>query len=292
MKNIAVINDISGFGRCSLTAAIAVISAMGVQPCPLPTAVLTAQTGYDSYYCDDYTDKMDIFTRQWELMGASFDGIYTGFLTGDKQIQKIFSFLKVFKTENNFLLADPVMGDGGKPYKMFTPELLREMTELVSRADITTPNLTELCLLTGEDYHRLMSVGKTEEYFGSIEAAGKRLCAAGPKKVIVTGVHHREPDTGRNMIGNMYITPSTCRLVSFPCVGGSYSGTGDLFASVIAAGEARGTDTGPAVELAGSFLEAGLEDACRLGMEKNGGIPFERHLNILINSKQQSERVE
>ena len=86
-KKIAVINDLSGFGKCSLTAAISVIAAMGVQPCPLPTAVLSAQTGYDSYFLDDYTDKMEPFFREWEKMGAAFDGIYTGFMAGSRQIE-------------------------------------------------------------------------------------------------------------------------------------------------------------------------------------------------------------
>ena len=92
-KKIAVINDLSGFGRCSLTAAISVLSVMGVQPCPLPTAVLSAQTGYPSYYCDDYTDKMQYFRREWKKMDARFDGIYTGFVASERQIENIFEFL-------------------------------------------------------------------------------------------------------------------------------------------------------------------------------------------------------
>ena len=123
-KKIAVINDLSGFGKCSLTAAISVIASMGVQPCPLPTAILSAQTGYPSYFCDDYTDKMDEFRKEWKKMGESFDGIYTGFMAGGRQIEKVFDFLDDFYTGDTFLLADPVMGDNGRKYDMFTPELL------------------------------------------------------------------------------------------------------------------------------------------------------------------------
>ena len=110
-KKIAVINDFSGFGKCSLTAAISVIAAMGVQPCPLPTAILSAQTGYASYFLDDYTDKMESFRKEWEKMGASFDGIYTGFMAGDRQIRQVFAFLDTFHKKNTFLLVDTVMGD-------------------------------------------------------------------------------------------------------------------------------------------------------------------------------------
>lgn len=104
-KKIAVINDLSGFGRCSLTAAISVISAMGIQACPLPTAILTAQTGYPHYYLDDYTDKMDIYRQEWQKMGQHFDGIYTGFVASEAQIDQIFHFIDTFYTSDTFLLV-------------------------------------------------------------------------------------------------------------------------------------------------------------------------------------------
>lgn len=161
-KKIAVINDLSGFGKCSLTAAISVIAAMGVQPCPLPTAVLSAQTGYPSYYCDDYTDRMELIYREWEKMQVHFDGIYIGFLSGEHQIEKVLEFLDMFLKKDTFLLVDPVMGDNGVRYPFFTTEIVSAMKELTSRADIITPNLTELCLLTGTDYRMIkeMTEGK------------------------------------------------------------------------------------------------------------------------------------
>ena len=118
-KKIAVINDLSGFGRCSLTAAISVISAMGIQACPLPTAILTAQTGYPHYYLDDYTDKMDIYRQEWQKMGQHFDGIYTGFVASEAQIDQIFHFIDTFYTSDTFLLVDPVMGDDGIKYDIY-----------------------------------------------------------------------------------------------------------------------------------------------------------------------------
>ena len=160
-KKIAVINDLSGFGRCSLTAAISVISAMGIQACPLPTAILTAQTGYPHYYLDDYTDKMDIYRQEWQKMGQHFDGIYTGFVASEAQIDQIFHFIDTFYTSDTFLLVDPVMGDDGIKYDMFTPKLLEKMNALVGEADIITPNLTELCLLTDADYDAIIDIADT-----------------------------------------------------------------------------------------------------------------------------------
>src|SRR5690606_35810625 len=143
MKKVAVIQDLSSFGKCSLTAAIPVLSVMGVQACPLPTAVLTAQTGYPSYYCEDFTSKMNYFTEEWSKLNVTFDGIHTGFVTGEEQIINIFQFLDRFYTDKTKLLVDPVMGDSGEIYDIFTEELLVLMRELVKRADVITPNITE-----------------------------------------------------------------------------------------------------------------------------------------------------
>ena len=110
MKKIALINDLSGFGKCSLTAAIPVISVMGLQACPLPTAILSAQTGFADYFCDDYTDRMDEFTEQWKKMEVSFQGIYSGYLAGSRQLEKVIHFLDQFKKEDTLYLADPIMG--------------------------------------------------------------------------------------------------------------------------------------------------------------------------------------
>ena len=112
-KKVAVINDLSGLGRCSLTAAISVLSAMGIQACPLPTAILSSQTEYPSYYCYDFTDKMDYFRQEWKKLGTSFSGIYTGYVASVCQIEQIMHFLDTFQTADTFLLVDPVMGDDG-----------------------------------------------------------------------------------------------------------------------------------------------------------------------------------
>ena len=134
-KKVAVINDLSGLGRCSLTAAISVLSAMGIQACPLPTAILSSQTEYPSYYCYDFTDKMDYFRQEWKKLGTCFSGIYTGYIASVPQIEEIFHFLDTFQTPDTFLLVDPVMGDDGMTYDMYTSEFLSAMKELTARAD-------------------------------------------------------------------------------------------------------------------------------------------------------------
>lgn len=281
-KKIAVINDLSGFGRCSLTAAISVIAAMGVQPCPLPTAVLSGQTGYPSYFWDDYTDKMEHFRQEWEKMGASFDGIYTGFVGSAQQIENIFQFLHTFYKKNTFLLVDPVMGDNGSVYDMFTERLCSLMKELACRADVITPNLTELCLLTDTDYRMIQSLTDEHHLLTVIEQMAKNLIKEGPDTVIVTGVSFLDGKDGIQKMGNLAVSEKQVNLSAFPYIGGSYSGTGDLFASVITAGIARGDKIMESIQLAGKFIECAMADSVKENVSRNDGVNYEQFLGMLV----------
>lgn len=278
-KKIAVINDLSGFGKCSLTAAIPVISVMGVQPCPLPTAVLSAQTGYPSYYLDDYTDKMEYIRSEWEKLGAHFDGIYTGFVASEAQIDRIFEFLETFRKEDTFLLVDPVMGDDGVKYDMFTDGLLEKMKALACQADVVTPNLTELCLLTEADYETVCGL-PGELKIEVLHQMADSLLQKGAKHILVTGIHLVE--NGEAKIGNLIIDQEQCELIAFPYIGGSYSGTGDLFASIIAGGVVRGDSLRDLCMLAGRFIEAAMRDSAVDQVEEVAGTEFEQHLGMLL----------
>lgn len=255
---VAVLNDLAGFGRCSLTAAISVLSAMGVQPCPLPTAVLSAQTGFESYFFQDLTEQMGMITEEWKKSGAQFDGIVTGFMSDHRQIGEVNHFLDLFHKEGTFLLVDPVLGDNGKRFSVFDGLFQKEMKQLVKRADIVTPNVTELCLLTDYDYDKIQNISETgdrEALFSEVSKAAGRLLDSGVSEVIVTGVLFEEQDaakectvgketgTGGRKVANLTVTreKTTAGISSF--IGASYSGTGDLFASVIAGGKARGDRT-------------------------------------------------
>ena len=279
-KKIAVINDLSGFGKCSLTAAIPVISVMGVQACPLPTAILSSQTEFPSYYLDDFEDRMDYFRQEWEKMNVHFDGIYTGFVSSEAQIDHIFDFLDVFYKGDTFLLVDPVMGDNGSTYDVFTDELQSKMKELVKRADIITPNLTELCLLTDEDYEAIVQMER-DEMFTVIRKMAETLLDKDDKTVLVTGLSFQNEE-GQERIGNLFVDKERIELLDFAKIGGSFSGTGDLFASVLAGGIARGDDKVDLCRLAGSFVQASMEDAVRDGVERNDGSEFEQHLGMLL----------
>lgn len=287
-KKIAVINDLSGFGKCSLTAAIPVIAVMGVQPCPLPTAVLSAQTGYGHYYLDDYTDRMKYFTKSWKEMGETFDGIYTGFMASEEQIIHTEEFLDCFYREDLFLLVDPVMGDDGRTYTMFTPRFLEAMKKLALRSKVITPNLTELCLLTGRCYGEMEGLER-DVLMGKIRQMAEELIQKGIRTVVVTGIRFNGT-SGERRIGNLVVSDEGSRLLDFSYIGGSFSGTGDLFASVIAGGIVRGDDMIETCKLAGQFIERSMKDAAELQIPRNAGTEFEQHLGMLIPGIEKSGR--
>lgn len=286
MKKIAVINDLSGLGKCSLTAAIPVISAMGVQAVPLPTAVLSNQTGYASYFCDDYTLKMDAIMEEWEKRGFQPDGIYTGFLAGEAQAEKILSFFERFCGDDTLVLVDPVMGDQGRVYDIFSDGLCSQMRSLAKQAQVITPNLTEaLLLLYGrsgmETHYKALSGSQGNEYLGNIEELGQKLCQTFElDSAVITGIDQQEE--GRPLrIGNLVSQREKASWFFAEKTGGSYSGTGDLFASILSAGLVKGVPMERCVEKAVEFLSKAIQDAVEEGTDRNDGVCFETYLHEL-----------
>ena len=282
MKRIALINDMSGFGKCSLTAAIPVISVMGMQACPLPTAVLSAQTGFSNYVCYDFTQQMETFTNSWKEMGVEFDGIYSGYLAGKEQIEKVVYFLEHFRKEDTLYLADPVMGDQGKYYSMFNHTFRNQMKELTTRADVLTPNLTELCLLAEVDYEEVNVLRKDKGYIQQIENICHKLLrdAKRPQTVIVTGIIREEE--GKEYVGNLAVSNGEKIYIEKPYTGKGFSGTGDLFASVICGSLVKGETLRYAMEKAVEFLQKAIEEATGEKIPSVHGVNFENHLFRLL----------
>lgn len=287
MKKIAVINDLSGLGKCSLTAAIPVISVMGVQACPFPTAILSNQTGYDSYFCDDYTDRMDNIMKEWEKREFAPDGIYTGFLASECQADKVMEFIGLFSKEHTLVLADPVMGDQGHAFEFCTDAFCEKMRLLVRRAHVATPNLSEaLLLLVGKEglkrsWKNLLEM-EPERFLAAIEEVGWELCEKfSLNAAVITGIEHAGKDGARE-IGNLVFENGHPAWVFSKKQGGSYSGTGDLFASVLCAGLVKGISMEVCAQKASSFLSGALRDTVSAGTDRNEGICFENHLWELI----------
>lgn len=308
-KKIAVINDLSGFGRCSLTAAIPVISAMGIQVCPLPTAILSAQTGFPDYYCDTCSEYLTIFTEKWKAMDVSFDGIYTGFTTDAAQAYGMIDFIDSFRTDATHVLVDPILGDDGVKYKLFSDEVCDAIKALTDHATVITPNLTELCILTGTDYASL-DHGNWERLQEQTAAVCADLSARTGLSLLVTGICHKNDlesdwdfsdeeysqvsgstgaDTsvffneGVNAIATGIYTDGKWSVCDAPLLPGSFSGTGDLFASVIIAAIVNGLPLKEAVRLAQDFLTAAISHSIIAHVYPPDGTDFEPFLSILMS---------
>ena len=268
-KIIAVINDMSGYGRCSIAVSLPVISKLKVQCCPVPTAIFSNHTGYEHYFFDDYTEKMPEYIRNWKLLGLEFSGIYSGFLGSDAQIDIVENFIRDFRTEQTLVIIDPVMGDYGKAYATFTPTLCKSMKRLVQYADILTPNLTEACILTDTPYKEKWRKKELREL-------AVKLMEMGPSKVVITGI------VQGSYIANYVCDEKKCEhFLRTIRVGTQRCGTGDLFASIIAADAVNGVDFAVSVKKASNFVKKCIEKSMELEIPVTDGVAFEEILDKL-----------
>jgi len=269
-KKIAVINDISGFGRCSITVALPVISYLRIQCCPLPTSIFSNHTGYDSYFFDDYTPHMAEYAANWKKLDLHFQGIATGFIGSSQQISLIHDFIRDFKTENTLILVDPVMGDHGKVYSSYNSQMCDEMKKLVCCADIITPNLTEACLLTSTSY-------KKENWtLKELTLMAESLSLLGPGKIVITGISLGE------YIGNLiYEKNQDSKLLRTRKVGGERAGTGDLFASILIADAVNDVPFATSVRRAAGFIKKCILESEKLSIPNADGVCFEEILHTL-----------
>ncbi|MDD7740153.1 MAG: pyridoxamine kinase [Fusicatenibacter sp.] len=269
-KKMAVINDFTGFGRCSLTVSIPIISHMGIQCCPVPTSIFSNHTAFPSYYFDDYTDKMSAYIKEWDKMDLSFDGILTGFLGSESQIQIVTDFIRRFRTENTCVIIDPVMGDNGRPYTTFTPELCQAMGTLARQADLLTPNLTEACILTGTPYQN--GQWKQKDLFALADALGD----LGIPKAVISGI------PCGTYIGNLiWEQGKEPRIIRSKKVGQERCGTGDLFASILASDAVNGINLCDSVKKASAFVRKCITATEICGTPLTDGVCFETQLSKL-----------
>lgn len=278
MKKTAVLNDLSGFGKCSLTAAIPVLSVLGIQCCPIPSAVLTNQTGYEYYKCTDLTDMIPDYTKIWKKNNVSFDGIYSGYMTCPKQTDLFMDFLDEFYKDDTILLVDPVMGDNGSTYDMYCDELLDGMKQLVKRADVITPNLTEACLLCGYDAKDILSDAREDALLPVASDIARKLRSLSDKNqdVIITGIKCKNDNN--SYIYNLTLTERGISTNRSHLFNRSFSGTGDLFASIVCGYVLNGKDTEFAANAANSFLYKAIADTMNEDIDPNDGVNFEKYL--------------
>lgn len=269
-NKIAVINDLSGFGRCSLAVAMPIISAMKVQCCPVPTSIFSNHTGFPSFFFDDFTDRLTPYMEEWKKLQLTFSGICTGFLGSREQIQICLQFFKEFASEDTIIIIDPVMGDYGKTYATYTKEMCDEMKKLVEHATIVTPNLTEACILTDTPYHEQKWTQK------EIAELALKLGNMGPQKVVITGIPQ-----GDFISNYSYEKGNEGHFQRTQKVGTQRSGTGDIFASIIAADAVNGVEFEVSVKKASKFIKKCIMKSLEMEIPVTDGVCFEEVLHLL-----------
>ncbi len=269
-KKIAAINDLTGFGRCALTVSLPVISHMKLQCCPVPTSVFSNHAGYPEYFFDDYTQRLEQYLAMWKKLGLKFDGIMSGFLGSAEQIGVVEQFVREFRRQDTVVVIDPVMGDHGKIVGTYTEEMCREMRKLVSLADIITPNLTEACKLTDTPYKE-KGWKKSE-----LCAMAQKLRKMGPEKIVITGIPQ-----GEYIANYLYQEEEEPALFRTFRVGDERCGTGDLFASIIAADAVNGVSFKRSVKKASLFVKKCMLRSIEMDVEPKNGVCFEELLSLL-----------
>lgn len=269
VRTVAAVHDLSGIGRCALTVAIPVISAMGAQVCPVPTAALSAHTGFANQTKIEVCDLSAFLTRQlaaWKRMNLTFDCVYTGYLGSPAQADEISAFLS--EQKGAIRVVDPVMGDDGALYSGITGEMADAMRRLCRRASVITPNLTEYACLTGEEYsERDRTVAEAEQMLNRLEAESAVITS-----VTVEGA---PANLCREANGKISILP-------FRVLGRHYPGTGDLFASVLCGALLQGDKLPEAVKRAADYVAATIEASMDIDLDSNYGVQLERTLPLLL----------
>ena len=276
-KKIAIINDISGYGRCSISVIQPIVSHLGVQGCPVPTAIFSNHTGFPSFFCKDFTRYMQAYIDEWKKLELNFDAIMTGFLGSAQQIGIVEQFIRDFGgaekcgcdgSERPIVIVDPVMGDNGHIYPTYTRKMCREMKKLIAYADILTPNITEACFLTDTPYRE---AGWKHAELAEI---ARKLQAMGAKKLVITGIR-----MGDNYIGNAVCEENgEMEFQRQMVVQQTRSGTGDVFASVLGADAVNGVDFAHSVKRASNFVRRCLVETAKGTAPLNTGIDFESQL--------------
>lgn len=271
---VAAIHDLSGFGRCSLSVILPTLSTMGVQVCPIPTAVLSSHTGgLGEVEFRDLTSFIPASLEHYQRLGLEFECIYSGFLGSEEQIDHCKHFFKAYP--DALAVVDPVMGDHGKAYRTYTEAMRNRLGELVQVADVITPNLTEACML--------LKIPYINEALSRTQAKSllAKLGELGPNYVIITGVHLQTggmANIAYDKANNSYW------VVNCDYVPVSYPGTGDLFASVLTGAFLTGDSLPIAMGRATYFVERCIKTTFSYSSDTRYGVMLEKELSVLTNS--------
>ena len=273
MKRVFAIHDLSGIGKCSLTAAIPIISAAGIECNPVPTAVLSTHTGnIEGYTFRDLTDDLLPYIQHWKKIGVNPDTIYSGYLGSVRQVEAVSYIIDTFNDVSPLIVVDPAMADSGVFYKGFCSEFVEEIKILCVKADVITPNITEAAFLTETAYKSDYDI----EYVNNLI---KKLSSFTKRYAVLTGVSDIPGKTGCLVYDKL---EEKSRFFSTGKCDGVYYGTGDIFTSVLTTMMTKGYDCFAAAEKALDFTYKSILKTYNEGTDTRLGVAFEKFLADLI----------
>ena len=273
---MAAIHDLSGFGKCSLTVALPIVSASGVECCCIPTALLSTHTGgFTGWTFTDLSDSIVPIASHWNELDIGFDAIYSGYLASEAQGKLLEKTIELLKNDNTLVIVDPAMADNGNYYANLDDTMTRCFRRLIAKADVITPNITEACFLAGVEYR---CAPHDEAFIGELI---DKLSALGPKVVAVTGV---SLETGKVGIVARDNASGKTSIVMNEAREGTFHGSGDVFASAFAALLTRGAALDDALRLAEDFVAACIERTAERNTPRHYGLDFEGVLPEYIKS--------
>lgn len=275
MKRIATIQDISCFGKCSITVSLPIISAMGVECAIVPTTVLSTHTaGFTGYTVCDISDQLLPIAEHWKREGITFDTLYTGYLANYEQIDLTKRFIELTKSEKTMVFVDPAMADNGKLYPGFPSDFPSKMLELVKVADVVCPNITEASLLLSKEYK---SEGEYDEAY--IKDLINGFVSLGIKKVVITGVKYGD---GRHGALAYDVQAGEYRYLCGENLDCYFHGTGDIFSSVLCGSLTKGEDVYSATQKAVDFAIACISHTLPDRENHPYGVKFEELIHLLV----------
>ena len=275
MKRIATIQDISCFGKCSITVSLPVISAMGVECAIVPTTVLSTHTaGFAGYTVCDISDQLLPIAEHWKKENISLDTLYTGYLANKEQISSTIKFIELTKNDDTMIFVDPAMADNGKLYPGFSADFPAQMLELVKCADVVCPNITEACLLLGKEYK---NEGEYDEVY--IKDLVDGFASLGIKKTVITGVKYGDGRHGAMAYDGEI---GEYRYLFGENLNCYFHGTGDIFSSVLCGALTKGEDVYSATQRAVDFTIACIVQTLPDRENHPYGVKFEECLHLLV----------
>ncbi len=284
MKNVAIINDLSGLGRCSMAVQLPIINTLGHTALPLPTGVFSCQSAFSSYHFTDLSEQMKNTINDWKKENILLDGIIVGFMMSKDQINLVKDCIDKLAAKDTVILVDPIIGDNGEIFSFFTNDYAKELKNIIKKANIITPNVTELCILSDVSYEKLTAQKNLDidNYLEKIKNTAMSLLSDSLETVIVTGIKYIDYN-GKELVYNLFVKKDDFGYSGSDYKIGSFSGTGDMLTALICGYILQGKNMHETIDDTSRYIKKTIDKSLDLKDKREFGTNFELTLKELTS---------